>query len=411
MYIIRSETYLQFNHLINAPVCCEEGQLLVKKAEFETDLWLEGKSAGNVTAEIIMKHTPYLRQKITGVLTESGPQRSAPIIVGKNSNPKLKELSEKLDIFREILYNKDNSSNKEVHETCAYQLQQLAKSILLILKVVDMTSTNSFIYKSEEDMIQAQELFMQIATNLYLAADKLETSLQQDYYECMRVLLRRGELDLSALSFDSASTKRNLQTKQKIALQYQTLLYKLLSDVFDYLDQQGLNGIHTDFIEFYLAYAYFRIPEFRVRLLDLLSIEKSTIYTDKGKIIEIDSVLMDWDKGFYSYIKDQPKNHDNREILTKAWQKNWKKKFMHQGHLFFYFVIEWCDYVRATLVIKNIAWDNIIGYDTIVDNFIERMHAKEVVAYPDILINASLSLICNPNVLDLMVKTLITNTK
>lgn len=389
----------------------QEGEHLVKHAKFETELWLEGKSTGNLTAELTIKHMPYLRQKITGVSTESGPRKSAPIIVAVNSNIKLKELSEKFDIFKEIMYNKDNASEIKAQESYLYQLKQLAKSMLEILKIVDKSSTNSFIYKNEEEMLQAQELLIQIADSLFVAADKLDTNLQHDYYECMKILLRRGELDLSSLGFEELSIKRNIQMKHRVALQYQCLVYKLLNAVFDNLDQQDLHEIHKNFIEFYIAYAYFRIPEFRVQLLDTLSIEKTTIYTDRCKTIEIDSVLVDWDKDFYNHIKDEPNYHDNKHIIVKALNRNWKPKFKHKSPLFFYFIIEWCEYIRATLVIKSIAWENIIGYDTIIDNFIERMNSQEVTSYPDSLIDASLSLLHNPNVLDIMVKTLVTNTK
>lgn len=410
-FIIRSETYLFLKYLVNAPESFQEDGFSVKKAEFETDLWLEGKNTGNLVAEMMIKHVPYLMQKLTGVLTESGIKKAAPIVIAKDSNPKLKELGDKLNIFREILSNKDNCSALESQKTYDYQLHQLTKGIQTILKIVDKNATNSFVYKSFDDVIQAQELFVQIAQNLYVSADKMDKNLQHDFYECMITLLKRGELDLAAMSFDDSLSSKHLAMKHKVALQYQNLLYQLLSLVFDSLEQQGPHDIHKNFIEFFLAYSYFRIPEFRTRLLNVLSITRSEVFLDEGKTIEIESVLIDWDKDFYNHLKEQPKYLVNKELLGRTLQKNWEAKFKQKSLLFFYFVVDWCDYVRAALVVKNISWDNIIGYTTIVYNFIERMNAKEVVSYPDILINASLSLLHNPNILDLLVKTLITNTK
>ena len=87
------------------------------------------------------------------------------------------------------------------------------------------------------------------------------------YFRCLENLLKRGELDLNSLGFDSKKTGKSRQKKLEIGLKYQKFSYDILSRVLKKVLQKGLSDFHRKFIEFYLAHSYFRIPKFKLILL------------------------------------------------------------------------------------------------------------------------------------------------
>lgn len=87
------------------------------------------------------------------------------------------------------------------------------------------------------------------------------------YFRCLENLLKRGELDLNSLGFDSKKQGKTRQKKLEIGLKYQKFSYDILQQVLKKVLQKGLSDFHRKFIEFYLAHSYFRIPKFRLILL------------------------------------------------------------------------------------------------------------------------------------------------
>lgn len=117
------------------------------------------------------------------------------------------------------------------------------------------------------------------------------------YFRCLENLLKRGELDLNSLGFDSRKPGKNRQRKLEIGLKYQKFSYELLAQVLKKVLQKGLSDFHRKFIEFYLAHCYFRIPKFRLILL--LSMENfSTMNTpDKDELYTRNQSIYDMPLG------------------------------------------------------------------------------------------------------------------
>ena len=92
------------------------------------------------------------------------------------------------------------------------------------------------------------------------------------------------------------------------------LLYKALKLCLHKITYRGLTIEERKFIVTYLVIAYFRIPEFRSKLLECLT-DESEIQIDEWKSIhfsldetEIDGsamlTLFDWEKEFYEKIPE-----------------------------------------------------------------------------------------------------------
>jgi len=100
--------------------------------------------------------------------------------------------------------------------------------------------------------------------------------------------------------------------RNRINLDYQMLLYKTLRLCLEKLNRRGLTLDQQEFLETYLAIAYFRIPEFRSKILECLPNEQD-IHLDEWKTthFSLDSpdtggiampALFNWDKEFYDRI-------------------------------------------------------------------------------------------------------------
>ena len=74
-------------------------------------------------------------------------------------------------------------------------------------------------------------------------------------------------------------------------------------------------------------------------------------------------VLLSWERDFYEHICEVKSTFETKEKqLLKMLSGDWRKKFNKKGVIFFFFIIEWCAYVKSTLVVKHISWSKIPGY-------------------------------------------------
>ena len=330
-------------------------------------------------------------------MTEDGLKKSAPIILGKGKNPKVKAMGDGLNKLKVLCDAEDKPE----------QLSERLADINKLLNESDKMSSKSFIYKDLEDIMNAQRILIELATVLVDSIDKILIITDKLYYECLEAIFRRGEFDLAALCFER-NKKKIPVLKNKIAVDYQKLLYRVLGKTLDDLQQKGLGDARRAFVEFFLSYAYFRVPEFRRELLTVLK-RPETSFTPGNS--DIKSVLVDWDKDFHVHINNTPGAADNKAMLFEILQSPWRDRFRKKGVVFFFFIKEWCLYIKKTLVVKNFDWQNIEGYDILVETFFEEFKKKAKGRCPDVVIAASLSLLANPALLDRLVLALISVTK
>ena len=193
----------------------------------------------------------------------------------------------------------------------------------------------SFIYQSEEDLLTSQEAMIDLAFHLLDYSDEAPTNQKPIYYECLSLIMDRGEFSLSYMGFDqakaelflqkagrtafkneTAKTLKSIDKKIKVCLNYQNFLYRTLEKVLHKLNQKKLEDKEREFVESFCAIAYFKIPEFRKKLLDNLIEANKGIEIDewRGTEWQLDSEiinsnrnqellsLFDWDKDFYRML-------------------------------------------------------------------------------------------------------------
>jgi len=107
-------------------------------------------------------------------------------------------------------------------------------------------------------------------------------------------------------------------------------LYEALSKVLTKLSQRGLQDHEIKFVENFTAIAFFRIPEFRKKLLKcLIRDDDPDINEWRGTefLLEDDgptdrreaqlAALFDWENEFHKYLSDSQKTQENKRRLNE----------------------------------------------------------------------------------------------
>ena len=409
-FFLQAECYVFLQKLFNS-IKSEIKQKSIKKIiNYNSNLQINGKINGEIKTKLEISHKLYLEQTVAGIMTEQGIVKFNPIIKNRltkfninlnNLNSLLEKLSEKLS-EQNINENLDFEQNRN-------EINNLLKQILKILKQSDNFKIRTFSYRSLKELMKAQFLFLEIGNLLLDYNEKLDNVIDKKYYECLEAILTRGEFSINNLGFEKSISKKNLEMKKNNGIKYQKFIYTILDIVLSEIQQKGLLEYQKLFIEFFLSYSYFRIPEFRKELLTILSSEE---YEDEIIINNsINSHLFDWDLEFYNKIQNFESSYKaNKDILERALSKNWKDKFKKRSNIFFFFIIEWCFYVKKNLVMKNFNWENILGYNIITKKYTDYLKTKKIKTINENCIKAGNSLLENSHNLNQFVFIVITNT-
>ena len=172
-------------------------------------------------------------------------------------------------------------------------------------------------------MLKVQKILINLAKILIKYSDEVNERETEKYYECLTLVCKREEFNLSHLGFDSYGeilkkkgklSKASIK-KLKIGLSFQGFLYQVLKIVVNKLKQRGSSEAERNFIEYFCAMAYFYIPEVRQKLLE--SFKESLIFNEQNDISPVFKFdtkeseiknkdfmsLFDWEKDFYRYLK------------------------------------------------------------------------------------------------------------
>lgn len=431
--------------------------------KFENKLWKEGISKGTLKGNIFIKCSQFLKQVVCGVNTENGIQKSAGVVYApsknkrsfKQSREEIIAISELTKSMKEnqfkILGDADkNNFTETLRNSEQKELVDNLNKILVLLNKTEKTSLISFTYVSESELHDAQETQINQGKHLVRYCQEALEDFRQFYYESLKALLKRGELALQFLGashtnevdtegFKSAvqsnfksnnSNKQwNINIRLKNALRYQKLLYRSLELALHLIIQKALTSYERDFIEYFQAISYIRIPQFHEELNKVLqsSFDKSvplnilrgTEYEGSGivDIVANDSMQLsgipytnkkileqfDWKTEFYKHLIGEKKYDQNVDFLNKILEDHqWHTRFIKKGVGFFLFIKELCDYIVETLVnIDKIPWQDIPGYKLILRAFLVEMQSRDLKAYPEALISATNSMQKNMKLLNI----------
>ena len=306
----------------------------------------------------------------------------------------------------------------------------------------------SFLYKTPENLLVSQKILIGLTKHCLDNCDEVPNSLRPVYYETLLMLIHRAEFELNYMGFDESYKEflknaqktsfkndvggpkielKNIQQKLKVCESYQSMLYHALQKVVAKLSSRGLPDKEREFVEQFMAIAYFRIPEFRKKLLECLreDIEHIPILEWRGVEWKFDDnletntknqhfiSLFDWEKDFYVYLKNTEKGEANYKLLNDTLEEqDWQNRLSKRGIAFYLFLDDWAKHVNKTVVIKDhVPWQDLPGYNILIKSFLVELKLKDVRRYPEPLLNASCSLLKNEKLLNVFIPIIYNKTR
>ncbi|CAD8207514.1 unnamed protein product [Paramecium octaurelia] len=377
--------------------------------------WNHGVQEGmlNYHLEIILPF--HLKQQIVGVRTDKGVSQGTRVInQAKASIKEIQQLSSAgqglLDLQYIIL------SKSEPDQNLITQQNGYINQIVENLKLSHKQSMVCFEYKTQQDLFSSQKLLIDLAIRLLETADQQQEQLREQYYAILKLLMNRGELSLSQLGFSDQTQKTDeklLKFKMDIGLSYQVFLQKGLSTTLEKLKQKSLAQNERSFVENFFANAYFRVPEFRNKIItsvqraeDEQIPEWRSLTKSSGGISNLEfNDIFDWNKHFYEYLMKDPKYYANNHKMNETInQTMWQKRLGKRGIAFFLFLKEWCDLLNTYIVnSKNVPYHQLPGYFQLVKAFFLELKSREICNYPEALKIALCYLLRNTNLLNTII--------
>ena len=385
----------------------KEGLYCHKDYTKKDSLWLEGVRIACIELKFKFSHLIYYEQKSAGIITEKGEMTKSPLFLyteNRKMSGKTVELYEQFILLKEISgkFYKEGipGDHTEDHVRIREELLVCLSKLNILLLSSEKTSSISFLYKDSNQLNKAQIMFLDILEFLLRHYDSTHSVNKECYFNSLKAIFNRGELDFLALKSENP----------KIVFRYQRILFEQLNRVFDDLENKGLCQDQRSFIEFYLVYAFFRIHEFREKLLGVLGKDKGERGDEDGD--QINSILFGWTHLFQNLRKNSlRKANANEKILDLSLSKNWTRKFESGGLIFLFFIKEWFSYIRDYLQVLEIDWIKISGFKILTARFLSHMENCCPSNYSEILIESSLVLCENPKLLSQMFIIAVNKTK
>ncbi|EAR90403.2 hypothetical protein TTHERM_00112530 (macronuclear) [Tetrahymena thermophila SB210] len=451
---IAGECYISLNRIfaVDPEIIEIKGQKVqVRKKAINEKLWNHGKEVGTTKSNFKVINHEYLQQMIVGVQTENGVLKASPAVYdfkeGTGNNADIVALNEAKNILNDsvfTLYEKKQILEQKDKDKIKQEINQSFQTVFELAQKSHKESIKSFYYKSQEELLQSQDILIDVAKHLSQYADEVDEYLRDNYYDCLKIIINRGEFDLNYMGFDESyhflletaqgaqlkktgfnkEAIRKLNLKMKVALSYQKLLYSILEKVLDKLNQKALSDKERQFVENYCAVAYFRIPEFRQKLLSVVIKSDDIEITEwRGTEYQLDETknnklaknnefisLFDWEQSFYRFLKTQERGEQHFNDLSAILNDTkWSYRMSKRGVAFFFFLTEWLQYVNKTVVVKDhVPWQDLPGYLTLLRAFLIELKSRDILQYPEALKLASQSILNNERLLNILI-TLIYN--
>lgn len=387
---------------------------------FSEELWYVGKRVGTVSGKILITGLPVIYQMISGVNTENGYQIQDALLNPKKmyrfSKVPLPAEMEKILILTDqlkVFIRKGRHSVKSEYKDYKAHVG-LLDEIIHNLHKTHRESAKCFIYKGILDLTKGQKALLDLGELLISYADFIQYDVKPYYFECLVRLNKRGELGLGYLSFSNESPKV-YEKRREIAERYSHFLIDMLKFALFRMNFKGIEPKTQKFVEHFLAIAYFRIPAFRTKLLECLK-SKSFYPIDewRGITIDLDEEIhdselvpaLDWPRLFYNFLNKDTHKHNIKALENEKWQQ----KIAKRGLVFFRFVKQWAKHINKEFVRANLPWNHIPGYNLVVKSFLLELKEREIYKYNEALIEASTSLLRNPNLLNPFIYILFNKT-
>ncbi|CAD8211639.1 unnamed protein product [Paramecium pentaurelia] len=415
--IIFAESNIALNYLLKN----QEEQLddySIHRCNITKGLWLRGNKIGQMQSDFTIKIPVHMKQQMIGLRTEKG----CTIGTGILANQSIKEISEVVNQFEklsQVMFKLSSNNQVSQKQQLMTELQNTAQQLLIAVSKSDKDSQLSqFYYKSYDDLMKGQEIFIKIAENLFNFVDKIEGNIREIYYEILQIVCTRGELSLGSMGyFDDCKqlNKKQLKFKNQICCHFQQFLYNTLNIALQKICLKDMSPKEKAFVEKFLASSFFKVPEFREAFVNALQNPNDPELSEwRGTDYQLDdpenfrteqvTVLFDWQSYFYNYL---PSNL-NINAITMNSDEEWRRIITKRNTTFFFFVQALCLHIQQKFQKDIIPWKDIPGYRKILKALLCELKIRE--SYPDAMISAITQVVTNGGPLNVIIMILYNKT-
>ena len=402
-----------------------------------TPIYFDGNEIGSCKIDIVINKVPLIRQIMCGVLTENGFEINSihlydNILLGNNENTLPQEITNlmntKRNLDNELMQAKDLQS--KINQDSS-KIFNLLSDIRKLLKETVEVEILYYGYSNKKDLLTAENIMLDIGISLINILEKINKDNRSIIFDILKLINERGEFDLGTLSKIWFEEKSSLVNNKIYSFQYDILLkdkiienffefnYKCLKYSLEKLNKgKILEADIKDFSIYFINIAYFRIPLFRNKLLQIIStgvtekFENIIISNIKGKqksshedkniedLLESDPInnLLLWENLFYDKLKaslDENNKYQSieNEINDKLKKlqnlmensKNWEEPFLQRGNIFFGLIEKLVNYINTKSESNNeINWLNIPGFILLLNAITHEINVRPVNSYPKV---------------------------
>ena len=434
-----------------------------------TTLYFDGNEIGSCEIGIVINNVPLIRQIMCGVLTENGFEINSihlydNILSGKSENTLpdavTKLINTKRNLDNELLKTKDIQSKLNQDTSPIFNYLNEIKNLLK--ETVELVYL-WYGYSSKKDLLTGQNVMLDIGISLLNIIDKVSKNNRSIIFDILKLINERGEFDLGTLSSDWFTEKsNNLETNKIYIFKFDILIKdKIIENFFEFnykclkysLEKLSKGKIIEpeikDFCIYFINIAYFRIPFFRNKLLQLISMDVKEKFEERinrnikdqrkmishenrniEDLLETDPInnLLLWEALFYDKLKTSlEENNQNQKIENdigdkfkklknlvdnnKDQEESWEKVFSQRGNIFFGLIEKLVIYVNTKTESSNdVNWLNIPGFIILLNAITHEIGIRPVNSYPKIFKDLFKLFINTPEIPNTFIKEIIYKT-
>lgn len=235
---------------------------------FVEEIFLSGTKVGRIEGIIQIENIPLLRQIMCGVHTENGMDSDSAYLglinvydkttYGNNNLPKqIVELYENTKVLFNQIINITSVTQVSNDKQTNLMLDTL-NNIILDLTETSKESVLFYNYKNTIDILKGQEMMIELGVKLLSVVNFLSASHRLKAIKILILILDRGELDLEMMTMIISGKVENYEN---ICYNYISFLIQLLKFSLESLGKGLSDDNTTQFVEYFLSIAYFRIPQ------------------------------------------------------------------------------------------------------------------------------------------------------
>lgn len=418
--IYRKESFLELRSLLTQQIDFEKVMRSMNAEHFKNiseEVWLCGRKVGKVEGLIKISGMPTFVQLISGVNTENGITMQTYNVLETNKSrknlPKEMMLIQKLmnKLKKSVKMKADKAGAAYEREVFKYKKEIIDQLCEVLLKSAK-DSIMLYTFESSKALIKSQKILIDLSNYLVEYAPMVTYDIKPYYFQAIILVISRGELDIGHLVLKKQENN-NLEQKLEVAQSYYKLLYEVLKLSFSRMVFKGLDKDSQDYIDKTLAICWFRVPQFRESVIEIL--KKKSYYTidewknnDTGydEVTHNISNPLDWSP-FHEML---PKDFNDDSFNAALMQQEWRYRLEKRGISFFTFFEQWIRHVYKQSVSQQLVWSCIPGYKVLLKVFFIEMKERATIEYPEALLNCACKLIYDPRTINVMVRILFSKT-